>query len=122
MQTAKNLFLWNGFSFVRKVLEVPLAYTMSIFWSKRRVLEVYLNIAEWGPGIFGAEAAARYHFGKAASQLSGREAALLAVSLPNPILRKAGRPSGMTARLAARLQSRVGRESQDASCVSLRNQ
>ena len=122
MQTAKNLFLWNGFSFIRKVLEVPLAYYMSALWPKRRMLEIYLNIAEWGPGIFGAEAAARYHFGKSASQLTGREAALLAASLPNPILRRAGRPSGMTARLAARLQTRVGREAQDASCVLLRGQ
>jgi monofunctional glycosyltransferase len=122
MQTAKNLFLWNGFSFVRKLLEVPLAYYISILWPKERVLEVYLNIAEWGPGVFGAEAAARYHFGKPASQLSGREAALLAASLPNPIRRKAGRPSGMTARLAARLQTRVGREAQDAACVLHRGQ
>jgi monofunctional biosynthetic peptidoglycan transglycosylase len=120
-QTAKNLFLWNGFSFVRKVLEVPLAYYMSILWPKQRVLEIYLNIAEWGPGIFGAEAAARYHFGKSAAQLSSREAALLAASLPNPIRRKAGRPNGMTARLAARLQARVGREAQDASCVLSRS-
>jgi monofunctional biosynthetic peptidoglycan transglycosylase len=117
MQTAKNLFLWNGFSFVRKLLEVPLAYTMSILWPKDRMLEVYLNIVEWGPGVFGAEAAARYHFGKSAAQLSGREAALMAAALPNPIRRKAGRPNGMTARLAARLQTRVGRESQNASCV-----
>lgn len=122
MQTAKNLFLWNGFSVLRKVLEAPLAYYISALWPKRRVLEVYLNIAEWGPGIFGAEAAARYHFGKSASQLTGREAALLAASLPNPIRRKAGRPSGMTARIAARLQTRVGRETQDASCVLPRGQ
>jgi monofunctional glycosyltransferase len=117
MQTAKNLFLWNGFGFVRKMLEVPLAYYMSVMWPKRRVLEVYLNIAEWGPGIFGAEAAARHHFGKSAAQLTSREAALLAAALPNPILRKAGRPSAKTARIAAHIQARVGREGQDAACV-----
>jgi monofunctional biosynthetic peptidoglycan transglycosylase len=117
MQTAKNLFLWNGFGFVRKILEVPLAYYMSVMWPKRRVLEVYLNIAEWGPGIFGAEAAARHHFGKSAAQLTSREAALLAAALPNPILRKAGRPSAKTARIAAHIQARVGREGQDAACV-----
>jgi monofunctional biosynthetic peptidoglycan transglycosylase len=104
------------------VLEVPLAYYMTILWPKERVLEIYLNIAEWGPGIFGAEAAARYHFGKSASQLSSREASLLAASLPNPIRRKAGRPSSGTARLAARLQARVGREAQVASCVLPRGQ
>jgi monofunctional biosynthetic peptidoglycan transglycosylase len=117
MQTGKNLFLWNGLGFLRKPLEVPLAYYMSIMWPKRRMLEIYLNIAEWGPGIFGAEAAARHHFGKSAAQLSGREAALLAASLPNPIKRRAGRPSAKTARLAAHIQARVGREGQDAACA-----
>lgn len=117
MQTAKNLFLWNGASYVRKALELPLAYYLSAIWPKRRLLEIYLNVAEWGPGVFGAEAAAREHFGKSASQLSGREAALLAAVLPNPIARDAGRPTGSTARLAERIQQRVGREGQAASCV-----
>jgi monofunctional glycosyltransferase len=117
MQTAKNLFLWNGHSYIRKALEVPLAYAMSLIWPKRRVLEVYLNVAEWGPGIFGAEAAARYHFRKSASQLTAREAALLAAALPNPRRRHAGRPSGLTARIAAHIAARAQREAQDASCV-----
>lgn len=117
MQTAKNLFLWNGASYVRKALELPLAYYLSAIWPKRRLLEIYLNVAEWGPGVFGAEAAAREHFGKSASALSSREAALLAAVLPNPITRDAGRPSGGTARLAERIQQRVGREGQAASCV-----
>jgi monofunctional biosynthetic peptidoglycan transglycosylase len=120
MQTAKNLFLWNGQSYLRKILEVPLAYAMSVIWPKRRVLEIYLNIAEWGPGIFGAEAAARHHFGKSAAQLSPREAALLAAALPSPRTRNAGRPNGLTARIAARIGARVGREAQDASCVFAR--
>ena len=120
MQTAKNLFLWNGQSYIRKALEVPLAYAMSAIWPKRRVLEIYLNIAEWGPGIFGAEAAARYHFGKSASQLTPREASLLAAALPSPRTRNAGRPNGQTARIAARIGARVGREAQDAACVFAR--
>jgi len=121
MQTAKNLFLWNGPSYIRKALELPLAYFLSVLWPKQRLIEIYLNIAEWGPGIFGAEAAARYHFGKSASQLSGHEAALLAAVLPSPIVRNAGRPSARTARLAARIEGRVGREGQDASCIFRRS-
>jgi monofunctional biosynthetic peptidoglycan transglycosylase len=117
MQTAKNLFLWNGQSYLRKILEVPLAYAMTAVWPKQRALEIYLNIAEWGPGIFGAQAAARHHFGKPALQLSPREAALLAAALPSPKTRNAGRPNGLTARIAARIGARVGREAQDAACV-----
>jgi monofunctional biosynthetic peptidoglycan transglycosylase len=117
MQTAKNLFLWNGQSYLRKALELPLAYFLSFVWPKQRVVEVYLNVAEWGPGIFGAEAAARHHFGKHAADLTSHEAALLAAVLPNPIRRDAGRPSARTARLAGRIQGRVGREYLAASCL-----
>ena len=92
MQVVKNLFLWPSRNYVRKALEIPLTYVIEAAWSKQRILEIYLNIAEWGPGIFGAEAAARYHFRKPASTLNPREAALLAVSLPNPFDRQAGRP------------------------------
>jgi monofunctional biosynthetic peptidoglycan transglycosylase len=120
MQTAKNLFLWNGQNFVRKVLEVPLAYVMSALWPKQRVFEIYLNIAEWGPGIFGAEAAARYHFHKSAAGLNPREAALLAAALPSPKTRVAGRPNGTTTRIAARIGARVAHEAQDVSCVFAR--
>ena len=67
MQVVKNLFLWPSKSYVRKALEIPLAYAIEVVWPKRRILEIYLNIAEWGPGVFGAEAAARYHFRKAAA-------------------------------------------------------
>ncbi|MBL8791965.1 MAG: monofunctional biosynthetic peptidoglycan transglycosylase [Rhizobiales bacterium] len=96
MQTAKNLFLWEGrgpLGAVRKVLEMPLALWMDTVWTKRRMIEVYLNIVEWAPGVYGAEAAAQHHFKKPASKLSRREAALLAAVLPNPIKRKAGKPS-----------------------------
>lgn len=117
MQTAKNLFLWPGQSYLRKALELPLAYFLSALWSKQRVLEIYLNIAEWGPGIYGAEAASLYHFGKPASSLSRGEAALLVAALPSPLKRNAGRPGPNMQRLAARIQARVDREAADAACV-----
>jgi monofunctional biosynthetic peptidoglycan transglycosylase len=102
MQTAKNLFLWPQRSYVRKGFEVPLAYWMDFLLSKRRIMEIYLNVVEWAPGIYGAEAAARHHFGKSANSLSAREAGLLAAVLPNPIGRDAGKPGPGTARLGAR--------------------
>ncbi len=106
-QLAKNLFLWPDRSYVRKALEVPLTITIEYLWPKSRIFEVYLNVVEWGPGIFGAEAAARAYFEKPASQLSDREAALLAVALPNPLARDASDPEPLQARLAMRLQSRM---------------
>ncbi|HMT15462.1 MAG TPA: monofunctional biosynthetic peptidoglycan transglycosylase, partial [Aestuariivirga sp.] len=93
MQTAKNLFLWDGRFFIRKILEMPVAFWMDTVWTKRRMIEVYLNIVEWAPGVYGAEAAAQHHFHKPARNLTRREAALLAAVLPNPIKRKAGKPS-----------------------------
>ncbi|MGI9482401.1 MAG: monofunctional biosynthetic peptidoglycan transglycosylase [Hyphomicrobiales bacterium] len=107
MQTAKNLFLWPGRSYIRKALEVPLAYWIDFVWSKRRIIEVYLNIVEWGPGLYGAEAAARHHFKKPAKNLTRRQSALLAVSLPNPIQRTAGKPGPLTRKLARRLEKRM---------------
>lgn len=83
-QTAKNLFLWNGRSFVRKTLEAGLALALEGAWSKRRILEVYLNVAEFGPGIYGVEAASRVYFGVPAHHLSAEQAARLAAVLPNP--------------------------------------
>ena len=107
MQTAKNLFLWNGRSFVRKGLELPLALGADAVWSKKRLMEIYLNIAEWGPGIYGVEAAARYHFKTSAKNLNRKQAALLAVSLPNPITRVASKPSRGMTRLSAVIQRRA---------------
>jgi monofunctional glycosyltransferase len=107
MQTAKNLFLWEGRSVIRKALEMPLALWIDAVWPKRRVIEVYLNIAEWAPGVYGAEAAARKHFGKSASKLSRREAALMASVLPNPIKRHAGKPSGAVRRRANLIERRT---------------
>ncbi|AHM71934.1 monofunctional biosynthetic peptidoglycan transglycosylase [Yersinia hibernica] len=93
-QTAKNLFLWDGRSWLRKGLEVGLTAGIELVWTKRRILTVYLNIAEFGDGIFGVEAAARHFFNKPASKLSAAEAALLAAVLPNPLRFKVNAPSG----------------------------
>jgi monofunctional biosynthetic peptidoglycan transglycosylase len=92
-QVAKNLFLWSGHSYVRKGVEAYLAALIELFWSKQRILEVYLNIAEFGPGIYGAEAASRAFFNKSARQLNPYESALLAAVLPNPKRMSAVRPS-----------------------------
>jgi len=92
-QTAKNLFLWNGYSFVRKALEAWLTVVMELTWPKERILEVYLNIAEFGKGIYGVQAASTRFFHKPASRLSSSEAATLAAVLPNPIKMHADRPS-----------------------------
>lgn len=103
MQAAKNLFLWPGRQFVRKALEVPIAYYMSFMWTKRRLIEVYLNVVEWGPnGEFGAEAAARHAFRKSAASLLPSEAALLAAVLPSPKHRNAARPSAGLLRTSLR--------------------
>lgn len=118
MQVVKNLFLWPSKSYLRKALEVPLTLAIELLWPKRRIMEIYLNIAEWGPGIYGAEAAARHHFSKRALHLSDREAALLAVALPNPIARDAGQPGAGTRRLAGLIQARANRASRyQTSCV-----
>ncbi|WP_100638501.1 monofunctional biosynthetic peptidoglycan transglycosylase [Marinobacter salexigens] len=92
-QTAKNLFLWNGRSFVRKTLEAALALAVDGLWSKQRILEVYLNIAEFGPGIYGVEAASRAYFGISARQLSASQSARLAAVLPNPKVLNVASPS-----------------------------
>jgi monofunctional glycosyltransferase len=106
-QTAKNLFLWEGRSFIRKALEFPLALWLNLVLPKRRVLEIYLNIAEWGPnGEFGAEAGARWAFGKSARDLTPPEAAELAAVLPNPVRRSARIPSVLVRRLAALYERR----------------
>ncbi|MFB9949729.1 monofunctional biosynthetic peptidoglycan transglycosylase [Rhizobium puerariae] len=117
MQTAKNLFLWNGRSFIRKGLELPLAIGADFVWSKRRMMEVYLNIAEWGPGIYGAEAAAQHHFKVPASKLSARQAALLAVSLPNPITRVASKPGRGLQRLAGVIERRARNSGDYIKCI-----
>jgi len=106
-QTAKNLFLWGGRSFVRKGLEAYFTVLLELEWPKRRILEVYLNVAEFGDGIYGADAAARAYFGKAPSQLDARESALLAAVLPNPKKRRPDRPSGAVERRAEWIERQV---------------
>lgn len=103
MQVAKNVYLWPGRSYIRKGLEIPLALLIDLAWGKRRVMEVYLNVAEWGEGLFGAEAAAQHYFRKSAKDLTAAEAARLASVLPNPILRDAGRASTASRRVLGRM-------------------
>lgn len=116
MQVAKNLYLWPLPKVLRKPAEIPTALWIDFVWSKRRVIEVYLNVAEWGEGIFGAEAAARHHFNKSARQLSLREAALLAAALPNPIERDASAPDRHMRTIAAIVAGRV-RNGGEVSCL-----
>ena len=100
-QVAKNLFLWSGRSFVRKALEFPLAMWIDLVLPKRRVLEIYLNIAEWGPnGEFGVEAGARRAFNKSARDVTAAEASLMSAVLPNPLRRSARQPRPGVRRIA----------------------
>jgi monofunctional biosynthetic peptidoglycan transglycosylase len=117
-QTAKNLFLWPGRSFLRKALELPLALWIDLVLPKWRVLEIYLNIAEWGPnGQFGAEAGSRYAFNKSVRSLTPREAALLAAVLPNPRRRSAKQPGPAVRRLAAIYEARGAAQAALAFCA-----
>ena len=108
-QTAKNVFLWPGdmllTRYARKAVEPYFTLLIETMWGKRRILEVYLNVVEWAPGVYGAEAAAQHHFRKSASALSHREAALLAAVLPNPRRFSAGKPSGYISRRAGQIQA-----------------
>lgn len=106
-QTAKNLFLWNGHSFVRKGIEAGFTVLLELSWPKRRILEVYLNIAEFGDGIYGAAAASEAYFGKAPAALTAHEAALLAAVLPNPRRYRVDRPSAYVLRRAAWIEQQV---------------
>ncbi|PZU86416.1 MAG: monofunctional biosynthetic peptidoglycan transglycosylase [Shinella sp.] len=117
MQTVKNLYLWNGRSMLRKAMELPLAIAADAIWSKQRTMEIYLNIAEWGPGIYGVEAAAQHHFKIPASKLNARQAALLAVSLPNPITRVASKPGSGMKRLASVVDRRAKRSGDYITCL-----
>ena len=117
MQTAKNLMLWPGRDPVRKVVEAWLTPQIALIWPRKRVLEVYLNIVEFGPGLYGAEAAARAHFRKPASALSPQEAAQLAVVLPNPLEWSASRPTASLLERARVVRQRVGQLGPLLDCV-----
>lgn len=106
-QVAKNLFLWSGRSWLRKGLEAWFTVLIETLWPKQRILEVYLNSVEWGDGVFGAEAAARHHFGIGAPYLSRRQASLLAAVLPNPREWNAGRPGSYVARRAGWIRQQM---------------
>ncbi len=106
-QTAKNLFLWNGGGLLRKGGEAWMAVFIDFAWSKRRVMEHYLNVAEWGDGLFGAEAAARARFGKPARDLTVREAALLAAVLPSPNRWRLDPPGPYVRQRALTLEARM---------------
>lgn len=113
MQVARNLFLWQGDSgltaMARKGLEIPLALMIDLAWTKRRMMEIYLNIAQWGPdGEFGIEAASRRAFAKPAARLTAAEAALIVSVLPNPLLRDARAPGPGVRRKAAIVARRAG--------------
>lgn len=118
-QTAKNVFLWSDRNWIRKGMEAGYTVLIEAFWSKRRIVEVYLNVAEWAPGVYGAEAAAQHWFGKSARELTAREAARLAAILPSPRRYKAAAPGPYVRRRASRIQAAMGTVRNDglAACV-----
>jgi monofunctional biosynthetic peptidoglycan transglycosylase len=119
MQTAKNVFLWPGRNFVRKGLEAYFTVLIEVGWGKHRIMEVYLNSIEWGPGIYGAEAASRRIFHESARALSPAQAARLAAILPSPLKWKAARPGPYVARRSARIGKASGTVRRDGldGCV-----
>ena len=118
MQLARNLFLWNQQSALRKALEVPLAAYIDLIMPKKRIMEIYLNIAEWGPnGQFGVTAGSLHAFGREPQNLDWRTASLLAVTLPNPILRNPARPSPGLSRVANIVETRAREYGTRAACV-----
>ena len=118
-QTAKNAFLWSGRSWLRKGGEAWMTMVIETLWPKRRIMEVYLNVAEWGDGLFGAEAAARKRFGKSAKNLTQQEAALLAAVLPNPHKWRVDPPGAYVRRRTRTLRGRMGQVKRDGldACV-----
>jgi monofunctional biosynthetic peptidoglycan transglycosylase len=118
MQVAKNIYLWEFRSYLRKALEVPLAYAIVTIWPKKRVLEVYLNIAQFGPGLFGVEAASQKYLRKPALALTQREAVLLATTLPKPKLRNPARPNRTHRAVANAVQKRLPYISRRADCIT----
>lgn len=116
MQVTKNLFLWPQHSYIRKAIEIPFAMFLNTIWSKKRMIEVYLSVAEWGKGIYGAEAAAQAYFKKHASELTQEESALLAAALPSPLRRNPAHPSSYHQR-RANILLRSLNEELDMSCL-----
>ncbi|WP_028621162.1 monofunctional biosynthetic peptidoglycan transglycosylase [Pseudomonas sp. Ant30-3] len=118
-QVSKNLFLWSGRSWLRKGLEVWFTGLIEVLWPKQRILEVYLNSVELDKGVFGAEAAARHHFGVSARSLSRQQASLLAAVLPNPRVWSASRPTSYVARRAGWIRQQMSQLGGDSYLVGL---
>jgi monofunctional glycosyltransferase len=117
MQTVKNLFLWTERSWIRKGLEAPLALYAELVLPKSRIMEIYLNIVEWGAGVYGAEAAARRYFGVSAGELSLSQASRMAAILPAPHTRDAANPGPGTRRLARRIAGEAERSGAYIGCL-----
>jgi len=117
MQTVKNLYLWPGRSYFRKLLELPLALITDYVWGKRRMIEIYLNIAEWGDGIFGIEAASQHYFRRSSKNLNACQSALLAVALPNPKWRNAAKAGKNLKRLAKNIERRAYQSGAYVKCL-----
>lgn len=117
MQTVKNLYLWPERSYFRKILELPLALMTDYVWGKRRMIEIYLNIAEWGDGTFGIEAASQRYFSRSSKNLNARQSALLAVALPNPKWRNAAKASRNLKRLAKNIEKRAYQSGAYIKCI-----
>lgn len=118
-QTAKNVFLWQGGGYFRKGLEAWFTFWIELVWGKRRIMEVYLNVAETGIGTYGAEAGAQRYFGKSAARLSPDEASRMAAALPSPKKRSVKNPGGWLARHGNRIERRIGIVKRDGldACV-----
>jgi monofunctional biosynthetic peptidoglycan transglycosylase len=118
-QTAKNVFLWPQRSYVRKGLEAYFTVLIEVMWGKPRIMEVYLNSIEWGPGVYGAEAAAQRNFGVSAKNLSATQAARLAAILPSPLKWRAARPGPYVKKRSGRIRAGAGavRGTGSAACV-----
>ena len=119
-QTAKNVFLWPQRSYVRKGFEAYFTVLIEGLWGKRRIMEVYLNTVEWGPGVYGAEAAARKNFGVGADQLTQAQAARLAAILPSPLKWRAAKPGPYVKRRSRKITAASGTVRRDglAACVT----
>ena len=118
-QVAKNVFLWQGRSWVRKALEVYFTFMIELVWGKQRILEVYVNVVEMGRGVFGAQAASRYYFNKDAKALTRHEAALVAAVLPNPKVYPVRKPSKFMSRRAAWIERQMANLTGDAELQAL---
>ena len=120
MQVTRNLFLWQSRSYIRKVLEIPFSGMIDMVMSKRRIMEIYLNIAEWGDGVFGVESASRHYFKKSSSSLNAHEASLLVSALPSPVKRNPAKPGLYTKQYAGKINRRLNADVAYTGCLRYR--